>query len=73
MQTFPTDGAAASQAEVRTFDGQIAKLIAQLQRDNEAISRLIEDRQQRRRELLAAQERKLFALRGADERAALGD
>lgn len=63
QMNLPIDSAA--RGELRTCDSQIARLIAQLQRDNEAISRLIEDRQQRRRELLAAQERKLFALRGA--------
>ena len=63
---LPIGGAeTALRNDLRTCDGQIARLVSQLQRDNEAIARLIEARQQRRRELLAAQERKLLALRGA--------
>jgi hypothetical protein len=61
----------APRDELRACDGQIARLVAQLQRDNEAITRMIEDRQQRRRELLAAQERKLRALRSADDAEAI--
>jgi hypothetical protein len=53
--------------ELLACDGQIARLVEQLRRDNEAISRLVEDRHRRRRELLATQERKLRALRGSED------
>jgi hypothetical protein len=53
--------------ELLACDGQIARLVEQLRRDNEVISQLVEDRQRRRRELLATQERKLRALRGSDD------
>jgi hypothetical protein len=51
--------------EAPTCEGQIARLTARLQRDNEIIARMIEERQRRRRELIAAKERKLRALRDA--------
>lgn len=48
--------------ELRYCDRRITRLVEQLRRDNKIIAELLEDRQRRRRELLAAQEQKLRAL-----------
>jgi hypothetical protein len=58
---------AANSLDLLHCDRQIARLVEQLQRDNEIISQLVEGRQRRRRELLAAQEQRLRALRWGEE------
>ncbi len=58
---------AASSLDLLHCDRQIARLVEQLQRDNEIISQLVAGRQRRRRELLAAQEQRLRALRSGEE------
>ncbi len=59
-----------SQTSTIDFDQRrIAKLVAQLQRENHVIAQLMEDRQRLRREILAAQEQQLRAAHRSEKQA----
>ena len=60
----PAQGASA---DLRFCDRRIATLVAQLRRDNAVVAEFLEERQRRRRDLLAAQELELRRLLGRDE------
>jgi hypothetical protein len=59
--------AGAASADLRFCDRRIATLVAQLRRDNAIVAEFLEERQRRRRELLATHEQELRRLLGRDE------